>query len=468
MSLADLTRQSVLDAIAEHDRRGQDEFLAEHGFESGEYFVIHGGRRYASKAIAGVAHGYATGTLLSTAQFSGGADTVQPALARLGFEVARVPRRNPAWTREEVILACDLVADDGWRELRTQDPRVQQLSTLLRGMDIHPPTVRLENFRSADSVSRKTTDLATAHPDYSGARTRGGKVDREVIQEFLTDPVGMAAAAAAIREATSAAADDPGLARRSGVADGLTGDHIRFALREWWSLGREALMTRYGARPAGRYMVITDYGEVDALALILGARSLAGMDTTGPWRGDRPNVAEPLRKLGFRVDNLSGTISHEVDAAQQAVDAAVGRTAAATGGSGQGFMTDQKSKLAVEAHAMTLARQHYTPLGNVVDTASRRSWDYEVDINGDCWHIEVKGTTGDPVDVILTPNEVAHARTYPFVALYVVSNIDVQTGPNDERATTGGKVTLLHPWMIESDALRPLGYLYRLPATTPT
>jgi hypothetical protein len=126
-------------------------------------------------------------------------------------------------------------------------------------------------------------------------------------------------------------------------------------------------------------------------------------------------------------------------------------------------MTDQKAKLVVEAHAMKLARTHYSRLGAVVDTASHRSWDYEVDIAGDRWHVEVKGTTGDPVEVILTPNEVAHAKAYPFVALYVVSNIEVQTGPNDERITSGGTVTCFHPWTIDDGELRAVGYKYRLP-----
>lgn len=456
VALSDLTRQSVLDAIAEHDRVGADAFLTQHGFDSGEYFLLHQGQQYASKAIAGVAHGYATGAPLAAAAFSGGADTVQPALERLGFQVTRVPRRNPAWARNEVILAYDLVVNNGWRELRTHDPKVQELSELLRGMAIHPATERLENFRSPDAVSRKTTDLMTAHPDYHGARTRGGRVDREVIEEFRTNPAAMAAAAAALRQAaTGGSFSRP---RRSSVTEGLTREHIDAALREWWSLGREAFMAKHGGRSAERYVIVTDFGEVDALALVLGARSLAGLDSTGPWRGDAANVAQPLRSLGFRIDTAGRPVPPEVEAAERAVHGVACRPQRAASGSGQGFMVDQKSKLAVEAHAMQLARQHYAPLGAVVDTALRQSWDYEVDIGGDCWHIEVKGTTGDPVEVILTPNEVAHAKAYPFVALYMVSNINIEAGSDDERIASGGMVTLLHPWAIDDGELRPLGY----------
>lgn len=459
VSLKDLTRESVLAALAEHDEAGDVAFLEQHGFEPGEYFLVHKGKRYASKAVAGVAHRYATGEPLSAAAFSGGADTVQPALERLGFEVVRVARRNPAWARDEVVLACDLVVENGWRELRTHDPKVQQLSELLRNMTIHPVVERLENFRSPDAVSRKTTDLATAHPDYTGVRTRGGRVDREVIQEFMTDPARMATVAASIRRAAGTRLPHE---RRSGIADGLTVAHVEDALREWSSLGRVAFMAKYGGRPAERYIIATELGDVDALALLIGARVLAGLDAAGPWRGDRDNVAQPLRELGFRVEDGGRRSSPEVGEAEQGVRQAAGRSGEASG-RGQGFVLDQHTKVAVETHAMSLAREHYAALGTVVDTALRRSWDYEVTIDGTCWHVEVKGTTGGPGEVLLTPNEVAHARTYPFVALFVVSNIAVQRGEHDERTTSGGTTTLLHPWSIDDGQLQPLGFRYCLP-----
>jgi 5-methylcytosine-specific restriction protein A len=87
VTLKDLTRRAVLAAMGECDQVGRDTFLAEHGFHPGEYLVIHEGRPYDSKAIAGVAHGYATGDPLPARKFSGGAATVQPALEKLGFQV---------------------------------------------------------------------------------------------------------------------------------------------------------------------------------------------------------------------------------------------------------------------------------------------------------------------------------------------------------------------------------------------
>ncbi|MBU2669522.1 DUF3883 domain-containing protein [Actinoplanes bogorensis] len=371
--------------------------------------------------------------------------------------------RNPAWTREEIILACELVADNGWKELRTPDPKVQQLSKVLRSMSIHPVENQLPSFRSPDSVSRKTSDLMTAHPSYQGKPTRGSKLDREVIDAFENEPQAMRATAARIR--ASLTANSPGRDRRSGVADGVHRHHIDAALKEWWMLGRDVFMDTYSTNAADRYVVVTPGGPVDALALIVGARAKAGLDTAGPWRGDRANVAGPLRSLGYLVDDSTGNVSPEVVSAEHSVDNAAGYLRGSTGG--QGFLLDQKKKVAIELYAMKRALEHYAARGDVLNTSRHASWDYEVDIGNERWHVEVKGTTGDPIDVILTPNEVMHARSYPRVALFVVSNIDVRTGADDEFVTSGGKITHLHPWTIEDTALRPIGYKYRLPDSPP-
>jgi hypothetical protein len=352
VSLASITRESVLAAITEFDRIGRDAFLVRHGFgPARSYMLEHDGKRYDSKAIVGAAHGLATGQPLAAADFSGGAATVQPTLEALGFRVV------------------------------------------------------------------------------SAGEAAGENVGH----------------------------------RKSGVVAGLAREHIDAALVEWRRLGRDDFLARYGGSSAERYVVITPADEVDALALVLGARTLAGLDSSGPWRGDRANVAQPLAALGYRVDAVGRSRVPEIAAVDAAVRVAAGRRVS---GGGQGFSVDQYSKAAVEKYAMVSARRHYEHFGTVVETASRKSWDYEVEIDGTTWHVEVKGTTGDPVDVVLTPNEVTHAQSYAFVALYVVSNVNVVVGDGAERNVSGGAVRVLHPWRIEEDALRPIGFKYRLPSTS--
>jgi hypothetical protein len=88
-SLNDITREAVLAAIAEYDRLGQEEFLSLHGFDRArQYVLVHDGKRYDSKAIVGVAHGFLPGkAALAAGEFSGGKATAGQLLARLGFHV---------------------------------------------------------------------------------------------------------------------------------------------------------------------------------------------------------------------------------------------------------------------------------------------------------------------------------------------------------------------------------------------
>ncbi|GAA3161311.1 MULTISPECIES: HNH endonuclease signature motif containing protein [Streptomyces] len=89
MALADLTPTAVLRAIEEYDRLGQDAFLRRYGFRRAlRYVLVHDGRRYDSKAIAGAAHGHLDGRApLRPRDFSGGAAHCVGLLRGLGFKV---------------------------------------------------------------------------------------------------------------------------------------------------------------------------------------------------------------------------------------------------------------------------------------------------------------------------------------------------------------------------------------------
>jgi putative restriction endonuclease len=90
VALSDIDRSAVLRAVSEFDRLGSDAFLIAHGFgRSKSYLLLHEGKLYDSKAILGVAHGYAMDIEgpLRAAQFSGGEATVAQTLRGLGFQV---------------------------------------------------------------------------------------------------------------------------------------------------------------------------------------------------------------------------------------------------------------------------------------------------------------------------------------------------------------------------------------------
>lgn len=88
VDLSIITRPAVLSALEEFDELGQAEFLRRRGYaEARNFRLVYRGRFYDSKAIAGVAHGYATGYFCGSSEFSGGLATVADCLTGLGFVV---------------------------------------------------------------------------------------------------------------------------------------------------------------------------------------------------------------------------------------------------------------------------------------------------------------------------------------------------------------------------------------------
>ena len=85
----------VRQAAAEYDQLGQDEFLARHGFGRAQaYLLILDDKSYDSKAILGVAYGYATGRPLGPHDFSGGVHGAAGVLSALGFEIINTRSRD--------------------------------------------------------------------------------------------------------------------------------------------------------------------------------------------------------------------------------------------------------------------------------------------------------------------------------------------------------------------------------------
>ncbi|QNJ90964.1 HNH endonuclease [Mycolicibacterium fluoranthenivorans] len=199
MARSDVQYEDVIAAIAEYDQLGQEDFLGKyHMGKATSHLLRYGDREYDSKAIFAAAHGLHPGLMpLAAEQFNGGENDAAKYLRRLGFEV--YSSRGPTWARDEIILACDLVYRNNWRGLDSQDERVVELSDLLQHLPLHPVQTRGPKFRNPNGVARKTYDLATRHPDYAGAPTKGGAGDLVVLAEFLDDGPRMSAVADLIR-----------------------------------------------------------------------------------------------------------------------------------------------------------------------------------------------------------------------------------------------------------------------------
>ncbi|MBO8196210.1 HNH endonuclease [Streptomyces oryzae] len=194
-----ISRHDVLKTLEEFDALGRETFLSTYGYgPARKYVIVHEDREYDSKAIVGVAHKHQHGAPLTHKQLSGGLGHAVDELKRLGFVIRAA--RNPAWTRDELILACDVVARNEWRGLDAEDPRVAELSNYLQQLGAHPEEERAITYRNRNGAARKTFDIATHHPSYQLKPTNGGRLDREVLHDFLDRPAEMAQAARLIRE----------------------------------------------------------------------------------------------------------------------------------------------------------------------------------------------------------------------------------------------------------------------------
>jgi len=98
----------VLTAIAEFDQLGRDAFLEKYGYRRAiGYFLLHDGRRYDSKAIAGVAYRGVRGRPLRAGEFSGGNATVARVLGGLGFEVTKPGQAAEMPSVEDLLQKID-------------------------------------------------------------------------------------------------------------------------------------------------------------------------------------------------------------------------------------------------------------------------------------------------------------------------------------------------------------------------
>lgn len=111
-------------------------------------------------------------------------------------------KMNPHWTRDELILALDLYFTVGRRQPDPNEPDVIALSELLHRLPIHPLEARALSFRSPMSVSMKLGNFLAIDPAYQGLGLyRGSLLDRQIWDDFASDPARLHRTALAIHRA---------------------------------------------------------------------------------------------------------------------------------------------------------------------------------------------------------------------------------------------------------------------------
>src|SRR5262249_30281294 len=112
------------------------------------------------------------------------------------------PQRNPAWTRDELILALDAYFAIRPRTPSPTLPQVLDLSRELNRIAERSGAARSENYRSPDSVVMKMMNFRSFDENYPGEGLRAaGRADRQVWGDFATDQDRLGGVAQAIRAA---------------------------------------------------------------------------------------------------------------------------------------------------------------------------------------------------------------------------------------------------------------------------
>lgn len=180
---------------------------------------------------------------------------------------------------------------------------------------------------------------------------------------------------------------------------------------------------------------------------------------------DLLGFVRPLARLyrAFDYGIQPGVPSPEVRELRRAIEEATGSPKGRGRGKGlgQGRGLSPEARRAVELHAMARACEWLVAHGfEFTDVSSRDCCDFRAKRGGEEWVIEVKGTTGGPGTVLLTPNEVElHRNSHPRNALLVVHGITLS---DSGRRASGGDLLEISPWDLEEQRLRAVGYEYRL------
>lgn len=130
----------------------------------------------------------------------------------------------------------------------------------------------------------------------------------------------------------------------------------------------------------------------------------------------------------------------------------------------QGFAPTSAERKLIERYAIEKAKARYRVRYHIEERG--RPYDLLCTSKTDptqTLHVEVKGTQGSGESVILTANEVAHARRNRHrMHLVVVHSIRLIGVPGSARKAAGGRLLLLKRWSPAPAALTPLAYYCQL------
>ncbi|OBK18592.1 protein NO VEIN domain-containing protein [Mycobacterium asiaticum] len=402
MAPSDIEESDVLAAIAEYDKLGQAEFLKRYNFgKSSKFRLVYDGKFYDSKAIAGVAHGFATNDYWTTERpfggtGPGGAVTI---LEDLGFFI----------DRGELLFPLTQLRIDQTHGKPAPYQYVVLLWAIARARRHEQRLKPFNDVRDELALLLAPFAIATTAPDPAMPWAALGN-----------SPVWECP-----KPGPGAISDSD--VRRLNLLGGLSEQvHWRSAEDDAFATAAIQILARR-IRSGGAQLAVTPL--LDRLGL-----SVSQPGTSSP---SSPEVLETFAAVE--------TVSHPRRKF-----------------GGQRFTAAEIK--AIELRAVQLTREHFeNALGYTTeDVGATQSYDVHAMKGDEIVKIEVKGTTTAGEAVVLTRNEVKlHLAEHPNNAFALVRNI-VLDRSTDPPSATCGELELVMPWELDLSRLEPIAYTYRI------
>ena len=163
--------------------------------------------------------------------------------------------------------------------------------------------------------------------------------------------------------------------------------------------------------------------------------------------------------INWKPENNSSLIEAENLASTHTLDSEADENES----EGQGIITNQQLKKAIEEYAMEKAFEHYKSQSYATFDVSKKKnkgYDIECEKPGSTKFVEVKGTHKNGWCVLVTANEVKTAKKKP-VDLFIVNKINYRW-IDDEFECYDGEVRIISPWNPKSNksSLKEISYKF--------
>lgn len=414
MAFIDIRAEDVLEAMKVMDDPAEGPKLIKqlHFGPARRYRVVHQGRFYDSKPLVGIAHGLRTGEYLASDKFSGGYKSLGWLSTRLGFHID-----DQAWLYKISQLRVD----------RTHGkPAPYQYVVLLWAIARCLHSDDLLGDRRLVAFSDVRDELSELLEPFAIAATRPDPF-MPWIALARTDELWDSSARSSSLWGSGQSLDaivrsDPE-AQFGGLASPFY-SHIQYE-RHW-------------------------YADSFVHSALYYFESLLGTE---------PGYFPLLERLGLLGQEPAG----ESDASPEVADAeaAIDELSNPRRKRSARHFNAAENK-AIEERAVAAVREHLESEGyETQDVGLSQSYDVHAVRGDDVLKVEVKGTTTDGSQVVLTRNEVnLHRTEYPNTALFVVRHINLDRA-GQQPIATGGELVKLMPFDLDESGLTPLAYEYR-------